>query len=225
MAHSQEFNDLYSEVVTCSLRCTGVRNDPDNGIIGRSFYCPNESGGVEILLVSKNPGISNPGESDIYAQLNGQDRVKVHEEFVHSCFVGTNPLVKSRYHANIIRWVSVILGVPAEHDAVFSRVAMTQLVKCESSICKTDPIPDDTKIICAEKYFYRELELLRPKFLLALGVEVYKYLIRPHVADKHGLPVGKLYHPSWTNMRGGETRYIAEDLPRLRAQFLQAIDN
>jgi DNA polymerase len=223
MPRSESLIDLYASVTTCSRQCPGVENDPVNGIMGRSFYCLNESAGIDILLVSKNPGISDPRENALYAPLSGHDRVMAHEDFVQARFLGTNHIITSRYHANIINWVSVILDVPAEHDAVFSRVAMTALVKCHSANLKTDSLPEITKTACATNFLYREIELLKPKFLLALGGEAFDYLVSPGVKAKHCLPVGKLYHPSWSNMRGGVARYIAEELPQLREQFRCAL--
>lgn len=215
--------DIYVHVTTCARRCAGVENDPDRGIMGRSFYCPHLGSGIDMLLVSKNPGISDPRENDLYAPLDGPARVAAHTDFVRARFVGTNRIITSRYHANIISWVSVILGVPADHDSVFSRVAMTALVKCHSANLKTDTLPDQTKDACATSYLYAEIEILKPKFLLALGGEAYDYLVSSSVKARHRLPVGKLYHPSWSNMRGGVARYVAEELPRLRQQFLRAL--
>lgn len=223
MPRSEELIDLYANVTTCARQCNGVQNDQINGIMGRSFYCLDESAGIDILLVSKNPGISDPRENALYAPLGGRDRVSAHEDFVRSRFLGTNQIITSRYHANIISWVSVILDVPAEHDAVFSRTAMTALVKCHSANLKTDSLPDITKDTCAGTFLYREIALLKPKFLLALGGEAFDYLTRPNVRTRHHLPVGKLYHPSWSNMRGGVARYMAEELPKLREQFLLAL--
>jgi uracil-DNA glycosylase len=223
MPRSEELIDLYSNVTTCAMRCCGIQNDPANGIMGRSFYCPDESMGIDILLVSKNPGISDPRENALYSPLNGRDRVRAHEDFVRARFLGSNHIITSRYHANIINWVSVILDVPAEHDAVFSRVAMTALVKCHSANLKTDSLPDATKDTCVNAFLYREIQLLKPKFLLALGGEAFEYLVRPSVVARHRLPVGRLYHPSWSNIRGGVARYVAEELPRLRQQFHHAL--
>jgi DNA polymerase len=223
MPRSEELIDLYASATTCAMRCSGIQNDPANGIMGRSFYCPDESAGTDILLVSKNPGISDPRENALYSPLSGRDRVRAHEDFVRARFLGSNHIISSRYHANIVSWVSVILDVPAEHDAVFTRVAMTALVKCHSANLKTDLLPDVTKDACAGTFLYREIQLLKPKFLLALGNEAFEYLARPNVVARHRLPVGKLYHPSWCNMRGGVARYIAEELPMLREQFQRAL--
>jgi len=65
--------------------------------------------------------------------------------------------------------------------------------------------------------------MLKPKFLLALGGEAFDYLVRPNVRARHNRPVGKLYRPSWSNMRGGVAHYIAEELPKLREQFQRAL--
>jgi DNA polymerase len=215
--------DLYSRVTVCEKRCAGVENEPAAGIMGRSFYCPFDVLNIDLLMVSKNPGISDPRENAIYAPLNGEGRVNAHEEFVRSRFLGSNTIITSRYHANIISWVSVILAVPADHDSVFSKAALTALVKCHSAANKTDLLPESTQNTCASAYLYDEVRLVKPKFLLALGGEAYEYLMRPNVRGKHGLPVGRLYHPSWSNMRGGVQQYIAEELPKIREQYLRAV--
>jgi hypothetical protein len=214
-------SDLYAQVTICNRRCVGVQNAPERGIIGRSFYCLERDTGVDILLVSKNPGTSHPDECARYAPLDARARVRAHRDFVRECFAGENALVKSKYHANIIEWVAAILDVPPTHDAVFARTAMTALVKCQSAVSKTDALPRSTMDTCANAFLLEEIALLRPKFLLALGGEACRYL--SVIADRHGLPIGKLYHPSWTNMRGGKDRYLREELPRLRQRFLQAM--
>ena len=186
--------------------------------MGRSFYCPADVRDVDLLMVSKNPGTITECERAAFAPLNGRNRVFAYEEYARSRFAGTNEGSGSRYFANIIRWVSIILDVPADHDSVFSRAAMTALVKCQSLEDKTDAVPTITKDTCAGAFLYEEIAIIRPKFLLALGREAYGYLVS--VADKHGLPVGQLYHPSWTNMPGGVDLYEKEDLPMIREQYL-----
>lgn len=222
MPHSEALINLYSRITVCNRRCAGVENEPATGKMGRSFYCPGKTSDVDILLVSKNPGISDPRENGLYAPLDERSRVFEHEDFVRKRFLGTNTIITSQYHANIIAWVSVILGVPTNHASVFSRVAMTALVKCHSAGQKTAALSKETKNICAGAYLYAEIDLIKPKFLLAMGTEAYNYLTIPAVRSKHLLPVGKLYHPSWSNMRGGVTRYVAEVLPKIREQYLCA---
>lgn len=199
-------------------------NEPDSGIVGRGFYCPFDVDGVDLLLISKNPGVSDSRENDLYAPLTGSNRVAAHEEFVHARFIGENDIITSSYHANIIDWVSVILNVPPEHDAVFARTAMTALVKCHSDGEKTKSLPRSTKDTCADAFLYAELEAIKPRLLLAMGAEPYDYLTCPEVVERHGLSVARLWHPSWTNMRGGVEQYKRERLPEIRRQFLDAVD-
>jgi len=214
--------DLYQQVVLCPLRCAGITNDPDAGRIPRSFYWGGDGSGVKLLLVSKNPGTAPPHELEAYRGHPRTAWAEVHYGLTQDVFRGAKS-VGTGYHVNLVRRVAAILGCEATAEAVFSQTAMTALVKCESSGAKTDKIPDDTLNACSMRFLYRELDLFKPVFLLALGSEVYRFLTRPDVALRHGLPVGELYHPSWTNMKGGEAAYFRDVLPRLRAQYLAAL--
>lgn len=206
----------------CRRGCAGVNNDPVAGVIGRSFYCPFDPAHVTLLMVSKNPGQCSAEEAALYSPLGGAERVNAHESFVMDRFEGRNALITSRYHVNILSWVSVILGVELEHDAVFRKAALTALAKCQSIDDKTAKLPEATQMTCADNFLFAEIELIKPRFLLALGGDAYRFLCSPDVASRHNLPVGKLYHPSWTNMRGGVEQYIRKELPRLRSQYLRA---
>jgi len=216
---------LYSQVTTCSDGCDGIRNDPENGVIPRSFYCPFNPKNISLLMVSKNPGIGHPKEKEMYATLSGEQRVLSHEEFIRSRFMGNNSLITSKYHKNILDWVSIILNVESNHDAVFKKSAMTAMVKCESLSDKTAAMPSSTILHCTEKYLLKEIKLIQPKYLLALGNEAFKFLTRPKIKEIHELPVGKLYHPSWTNMKGGVSRYKSVELVKLRDEYLKACQN
>jgi len=222
MPKEKQILKIYSQVSTCADGCEGIRNEPKNGVIGRSYYCPFEANGVSLLMVSKNPGIGHPKEKDMYAPLSGGQRVLSHEEFIKKRFKGSNELIGSKYHENIIDWVSIILGVEPTHNAVFRKAAMTAMVKCESLSDKTAEMPSTTISKCTNKYLFKEITAINPKYLLALGGEAYVFLTQPKVQARHNLPVGKLYHPSWTNMKGGVSRYKAADLLRLRKQYLKA---
>lgn len=165
MPHSDALIDLYSRVTLCNRRCAGVENDPAAGIMGRGFYCPREVSRVEILLVSKNPGISDPRENAIYAPLDARAR---------PCTRGFRSVGVhwNEYHHYVT--------VSREHSCVGLRHSRRSR---RSRFCD----------------------------------------VSPPVRSKHRLPVGKLYHPSWSNMRGGVTRYVAEELPRIREQYLCAV--
>jgi Uracil DNA glycosylase superfamily len=222
MPISPELIKIYSEVSVCNNKCADIRNDPTNGVIGRSYYCPYSPSNVSLLMISKNPGIGSIEEKRMYKPMSGEERVHAHEKFVRARFEGRNNLIKSRYHENILSWVSIILGVEASHEAVFKKSALTALVKCESIPDKTATLPESTISKCSVNFLFKELDVIQPSYLLALGGEAYSFLMNPSIKRLHDLPVGKLYHPSWTNMRGGVEKYKMENLPQLRKQYIEA---
>ncbi|WP_178122805.1 uracil-DNA glycosylase [Pseudomonas sp. S34] len=180
---------------------------------------------VTILLVRKSPGTSAPRENEnaLYAPLDGAGGAAAHTQFIHDCFAGINTLVTSQFHARIVRWVSKILDVELTPDAVFAHAAMTALVKCPSAGDKTDRLTGEMVGASAGIHLFPEIETIRSRFLLALGGEAYNISYVACRQARHGLPVGKLYYPSWSNMRGGEARYIDEELSELRKQYQDAL--
>jgi uracil-DNA glycosylase len=214
---------LYHEVVQCPLHCNGITNDRSLGFIPRSFYWGKNGRDVQLLIVSKNPGTAPAWEVQRYLQADPERWAQVHYDLCHDVFGGALS-VGSGYHVNLVKRAAAILGCEATAEAVFSQAAMTALAKYQSAGAKTDKVPDATFTACSERYFFREVALFKPVYLLALGTEVFNFLTRPDVVARHGLPVGKLWHPSWTNMPGGEAAYFRDELPRLRAQYLEALD-
>lgn len=223
MPTNLELESIYSKITVCNKRCQGIYNEPATGIMGRSFYCPFDVSGISLLLVSKNPGISDPRENRIYAPLTDRERVTAHEDFVKRAFLGTNKIITSRYHPNILQWVAIILAVEPTHDAIFRRTAMTALVKCHSEQDKQKGLPKATKDICSDTFLYSEINIIRPNFLIALGKEAYNYLTLSEVQSRHKLPVECLHHPSWPNMPGGVDHYRRSELPRIRKEYLKAV--
>jgi len=221
----KSLSEIYARITICDKKCVGVHNDPTSGVIGRSFYCPFDPSDISLLMVSKNPGQANEEENDIYRPLNGAERVLAHESFVKKCFIGKNNLVTSTYHRNILEWVSIILNTEPEHDVVFKKAALTALVKCESHGEKTDKLSVETIDYCSARFLFNEIKMIKPKYLLALGGEAYKFLIRPEVQSRHCLPVGNLYHPSWSNMVGGVAKYKADDLIKIKKDYDKACYN
>ena len=213
---------LYSEVTRCPLQCRGIRNDRSSGIVPRSFYWSESSGDVNLLIVSKNPGQSPDWEAALYAQTAPEDLAAVHLQVVHDLFDGTLS-VPSSYHVNLVRRVAAVLGVPANATGVFRFAAMTALAKCQSFGSKTARIPDQTYSTCAERFLLQEIRHFKPVYLLALGTEVFEFLTNPRIARLHGLRVGKLWHPSWSNMPGGEAAYFSQELPALHNEYIAAL--
>jgi len=210
---------LYTDIVQCPRQCPGIVNDRRQGLIPRSFYWQSsDSADVSLLIVSKNPASSPAWERDLFARTAPKDLVSAYLQSAGDVFNGVLS-VSSSYHSNLIRRVAAVLGVESSPEAVFRHAAMTALAKCQSSGAKTDKIPHVTFETCAETHLFREIAMFRPVYLLALGNEPFEYLTEPRVAARHGLRVGKLWHPSWSNMPGGEAAYFERELPALRREY------
>lgn len=222
MSSESERRELYSEVTLCPLQCAGISNDRRAGIIPRSFYWGGTSPYVNLLVVSKNPGHAPDWERNLYARTSPEDITDVHLQVVRDLFDGARS-VPSSYHVNLVRRVAAVLGVEANATEVFKRAAMTALAKCQSAGPKTAKIPRHTYSACAERYLLREIAHFKPVYLLALGTEVFDFLTSAPVASRHGLRVGKLWHPSWSNMPGGEAAYFAQEIPALRREYIGAL--
>ena len=212
---------LFDEVVTCPFRCDGIVNNPQQGIIPRSFFCATVPSKVSLLIVGRNPAHAKEWEYQLYAKTPPSDLVSKHLSVVADLF-SEKQSVQSTFHTNLIRRVAAILDVPPTPDEVFQHSALTALTKCQSLGKRTDATPSSTIAICAERFLLREIELYRPHFLLALGNEVFFFLKSPKFKAKHGLPVGNLWHPSWSNMPDGEQHYFETKISDLRAQYMQS---
>ena len=215
-------HSLYSEVTSCPLHCAGITNNRRDGIIPRSFFWGEASSSVSLLVVSKNPGNGPTWESDLYVRTPDEELVSVHLGVVSDLFNGIRSL-PSRYHDNLVRRVAAVLGIAAKPAEVFRYAAMTALAKCQSSGQTTSTIPGQTFSTCAERYLFREIALFKPVYLLALGNETYNFLMRPSIAAQHRLKVGRLWHPSRSNMPGGEDAYFANELPSLNVEHTAAL--
>ena len=222
MSTEAERRSLYSSIALCPLQCEGIVNDREAGLIPRSYFWGEDCTGVDLLIVSKNPANAPSWESALYSSTPPERLAEVHLEIVRDVFSGRRS-VPSNYHANLLRRVAAILGVEATPTAVFGRTAMTALAKCQSSGAKTAKIPGSTYSTCAERHLFREIAHFKPVYLLALGKEPYEFLVDPSIVSRHGLPVGKLWHPSWSNMPGGEAAYFANELAALHRQFVAAL--
>jgi DNA polymerase len=214
-------HELYSSIVSCPLKCSGITNDSQHGIIPRSFYAKDDAD-ITMLIIGKNPGTAPQWETDRYVNKPPIEIAKEHLVVVEGLF-DEALRVSSQFHNNLIKRVSFILDVPATPQDVFAHAALSALVKCQSDIDKHAQLPLSTMNTCFHQHLMTELNLYKPKYLLALGSEVFKYLTKPEIKALHKLPVGELYHPSWSNMKGGEENYRKTVLPVLRDQYKAAI--
>lgn len=214
---------FYQSISSCPLRCRGVTNDPEAGIIPRSyFWTDSSSKRVSLLIVSKNPAPAPDWETARHRSAGNKDIVALHLSVGQDLFDGSETN-SSRYNINLIRRVAGVLGVVPSVQAVFRQAAMTALVKCQSSGRPTDRLHESTISTCMTRHLMREIAHYNPAYLLALGKESFDFLTKPEIQRQHGRAVGKLYHPSWSNMRGGEKAYFEREIPQLRQHYEAAL--
>ena len=211
---ANRLNILYVRCMNCANTtsvCPGVWKDIPNGIPPRGFFF--KAVPVKILIVAKNPGHPMRGESDLFKGRTGTDLFGAYRNYQENYYPDPNRVREpsTRFHKTLFRYVSLLLDIPKED--VYFHAAHTNLVKCST--------PDEqaklnltTMDACYTQYFRAELELLRPRVLLALGREVERFLIKR--SSDHHLPVIYIKHPSYPYRREDEARILGE----LRNQIL-----
>ncbi len=100
-----------------------------------------------------------------------------------------------------------------------SEVYICNVLKCRPPKNR-DPRPDE-KALC-ESYLVRQLELIRPKVICALGGHAAKMLLKTELPTGrlrgdwhfyHGIPLRVTYHPAYVlRQRDNKERYLAERL-------------
>lgn len=199
---STEILKLYESIVACSntsAHCPNTINDKTAGIPPRGFYTESKAGTVQILIVGKNPGHILDGESELYRDKSPEEIAKEHLRWGARCFhdytsFDANGRRSLTFHKNILSYFSYFLDVPKEQ--VFEHCALTDIVKCQTQ-GEQDRLQPVTIQECFKKHFLRELAVLQPKVIVALGNEAYDYLNQESLKLLHMLPLVKIKHPSY----------------------------
>lgn len=190
--------DFYADVVRCSNsteRCPGIIKDAQNGCPPRGFYTQGNPGDISIMVVGKNPGHVLAKERSMYIGESPEGIVQKQFDFIGSIFESTysgssGDSRSLRFQKNLLRYLAYFLDM-SEKD-VFKKCVLTNIVKC-STIGEQDKLSSRTLSECFNKYLLKEIELFRPKVILALGREVETYLKTAGVE----LPVIYIKHPSY----------------------------
>lgn len=198
---NKKLRSFYEEVMNCTFtkkECPQAEKKFSRGWVPRGFHhCKSKK--TEILVVGKNPGHPLPGETGYYKGKSGEALLKAKEKW------DSDKSTKTTYHKNIIRYLRYFLGLSEKletykdykkmdetaHEKEISKyVAFTNLFKC-STKCEQETIKNNSFNICYKKYFTKEIELIRPISILALGKEVAQFLRKQH------LPFIEIKHPSY----------------------------
>jgi uracil-DNA glycosylase len=187
-------DSLYISCMNCQINCKGVWIDLENGIPPRGFYYRNSP--VSILVVSKNPGHPLNGESMLYKGKKGKDIFYAYRQFQNDLYrnLNNNKEQSTRFHKNMYRYLSYFLDIPNDIDEIYKQVAHTDLLKC-STRNEQAKIPEEMFDKCYKQYLLKEIELLKPRLILALGREVERFLRKKQF--EHNTPIIYIKHPSY----------------------------
>jgi len=171
-------HSLYQECVNCpssAQDCLGIWRDTAKGVFPDGFYF--ETVPVDVLVVAKNTGHPDERELKIFPGLTGDAlykrlREKQAEDFQNGG-LGASAQLFSR---KLPDYLCNILDI--QEKDLFSRVAFTNLVKCRTIIESGNDLHEDTTKNCFDKYLRKEVDLLKPKVILALGREPEEFLLR-----------------------------------------------
>jgi uracil-DNA glycosylase len=110
------------------------------------------------------------------------------------------------------------MGVPR------SSVYIANLVKCRPTVdmkMERDRPPDPLELETCAPYLMKQVDIIRPKVIIALGSPSAKFLlntatgitrIRGEWGAYRGIPVMPTYHPSYLLRNGGETSPLRRDV-------------
>ena len=145
------------------------------------------------------------GEPELFRGHTGTDLFHAYRNYQERLYPDPGKVREpsTRFHRTLFRYISYFLDV--HHSDIYLHVAHTNLVKC-STPDEQARLNAKTVAQCYSQYFGAELDLLRPKVLLALGREVERFLIKRQV--DHGLPVIYIKHPAYRYRREDESQIL-----------------
>ena len=106
------------------------------------------------------------------------------------------------------------------------KVYICNVLKCHPP-GNRDPFPQEVKL--CEPYLWRQLELIKPRMIVALGKVAANTLLKNNaslgamrnVSYKYrGIPLVVTYHPGWLLRNSSKRPLVEEDMRRIKAQFL-----
>lgn len=110
------------------------------------------------------------------------------------------------------------MGIPR------SSVYIANLVKCRPTLdlnMVRDRPPDPDEVEACTPYLFGQVEIIRPKVIVALGSPSTKFLLktgtgitkmRGNWGEFNGIPVMPTYHPSYILRNGGETSPLRREV-------------
>lgn len=105
-----------------------------------------------------------------------------------------------------------------------SQVYIANLVKCRPTVdmkMARDRPPDPDEVATCTPYLLRQVEIIRPRVIVALGSPSTKFLLKTETGitrmrgnwgEFNGIPVMPTFHPSYVLRNGGETSPLRKEV-------------
>lgn len=99
-----------------------------------------------------------------------------------------------------------------------NQVYIMNILKCRPPLNR-DPLPDE--IANCEPFLIKQLEIIRPKVIVALGryaaqtllrTDIWISMLRGHLAEYHGIPLMPTFHPSYLLRNVSKRWEVWEDM-------------
>lgn len=212
--------------MNCPLKpdeCPYAYKDFSKGVVPRGFKYKSDVK-PDLMIIGKNPG--HPIKNEVKYCIG-----KVGKELFNAWLKWTKDRRRwilsgsdkpDIFSTNRQRYLLYILGFHntlksyqrykysfSDADKVLKKAFFTNLFKC-STRNERSAIPDKAFTVCYEKYFIREINILKPKVILCVGGEVYRFLKRKIRSNELNIPIIPIKHFSYFYKKEKEKRELAK---------------
>ncbi len=117
----------------------------------------------------------------------------------------------------LTRMIENVIGIPR------SEVYICNILKCRPPGNRN---PESDEIDCCEPYLHKQIEIIQPRLIVALGKFAAQWLLQTKIpigklrgkfGRYRGIPTLATYHPAYLLRNPGQKRTVMDDLLRIKA--------
>ncbi|MEE9241203.1 MAG: uracil-DNA glycosylase [bacterium] len=117
----------------------------------------------------------------------------------------------------LTRMIENVIGIPR------SEVYICNILKCRPPGNRN---PESDEIDCCEPYLHKQIEIIQPRLIVALGKFAAQWLLQTKIpigklrgkfGRYQGIPTLATYHPAYLLRNPGQKRTVMDDLLRIKA--------
>ena len=181
---AETVENLGNKIIRCREKCTGVRNDQENGYYPRAFFLePGDAQEIKVAIIGKNPGNATCLEREFYKAMaeRNADNIATYKD----CLRIWRSISEDAAYFRRPRHLLKEIGLEA------SGILWAEIVFCE----KSNPIPKETFRKCRLRYLEKIAGLLQKgTYVICLGGRAYEHIKGLPESDMWKI-IG-IYHPT-----------------------------